>query len=238
MKEIIFMIRLVFFSFLIFYTVSLYSQPNEQRREVGSFTSIDIKGSIDIVIVPSDNYKVIIHSSSPDDIVTEIKENKLYVYTKKGKSLAWNEMRSIGKKYAAYIYAPSLAGIEASGSGNLSIEGVLKADNLSFSIAGSGNVAGQLNVETLKLKSAGSGNFRLKGNIVNADISSSGSGNIQAFDLFVDNCTISKSGSGNTQITAVKSLNASISGSGNLNYKGSPINVSSSSSGTGKIKKV
>ena len=232
------MVRVIFFSFLIFFTVSLHSQSNEQSREIGSFTSIDIKGSIDIFIVPSDNHKVVIHSASPDDIVTEIRENKLYVYTKNGKSLAWNEMRSIGKKYAAYVYAPSLEGIEASGSGNLTIEGVLKADNLLFSIAGSGNVTGQLNVETLKLRSAGSGNFRLKGNIVNADISSSGSGNIQSFDLFIENCTLSKSGSGNTQITAVKSLNASISGSGNLNYKGTPINVSCTSSGSGKIKKV
>ena len=232
------MIRVAFFSFLIFSTFSLYSQSNEQRRDVGPFRSIEIKGSIDVFIVPADKYGVVIHSAFQDHVVTVVRENKLYVYTKNGKSIAWNEIRSVGKKYTAYIYTPTLEGIEASGSGNLVIEGVLKSDNLSILTAGSGNFSGQLNIENLTLKSAGSGNFRLKGNIVNADISSSGSGNIQSFELFVENCTISKSGSGNTQITTVKSLNASISGSGNLNYKGTPVSVSCSSSGTGKIKKV
>lgn len=232
------MFKLTFFSFFIFSTISLFSQSNKQQRDVGPFKSIEIKGSIDVFIVPSDSHGIVIHSEFQDDVVTEVRENKLHVYLKNGKSMAWNEIRSIGKRYIAYIYTPTLEGIEATGSGNLVIEGILKSDNLSILTAGSGNFSGQLNVDKLKLKSAGSGNFRFKGNIVDADISSSGSGNIQSFDLFVENCTISKSGSGNTQITAVKSLNASISGSGNLNYRGTPVSISCSSSGTGKIKKI
>jgi hypothetical protein len=144
----------------------------------------------------------------------------------------------MGKKYTAYFYAPTLEEIDASGSGNLTIDGVLKSDELSIIASGSGNCSGQLNVESLRLKSAGSGNFRLKGNVVDADILSSGSGNIQSLDLYVEHCKILKSGSGNTQITVAKSLDASISGSGNLSYKGDPISVSCSSSGSGKIKKI
>ena len=232
------MIRCGIISFLIFFSISLFSQSNEQHRSLGDFKSIETKGSVDIVYVPSEKYDVIISSEFSDDIITEVREKKLYIYTKTGKKLPWNEMRSIGKKYTVYIYAPTLNEIEASGSGNLLFDGVLKSDTLSILTAGSGNVSGQVNVESLKLKSAGSGNFRISGNAVEASISSSGSGNIQSFDMFIENCHISKSGSGNTQLTVVKSLIASISGSGNLIYRGTPITLSCTSSGSGKIKKV
>lgn len=234
----LFMIRVSIFSFLVFSAISLFSQSKEQHRSLGDFTSIEMRGSIDVVYVPSDKYDIVIHSESPDDVVTDVREKKLYIYIKNGKSLAWKEIRSIGKKYTAYVYVPILNEIEASGSGNIVLEGVLKSDDLSILTAGSGNVTGQVNVESLKLKSAGSGNFRLRGNVVEAAISSSGSGNIQCFDLYTENCTISKSGSGNTQLTVAKSLKASISGSGNMYYRGTPNTVSCTSVGSGKIKKV
>ena len=232
------MIRVSIFSFFLFSAISLFSQSKEQHRNLGDFTSIEMRGSIDVFYVPSEKYDIVIHSESPDDVFTEVREKKLHIYIKNGKSLAWNEIISIGKKYTAYVYVPTLHEIEASGSGNIVLEGVLKSDNLSIATAGSGNVTGQLNVESLKLKSAGSGNFRLRGNVVEAVISSSGSGNIQSFDLFIENCNISKSGSGNTQLTVARSLNASISGSGNMNYRGTPSTVNCKSAGSGKIKKV
>jgi hypothetical protein len=234
----LFMIRVSIVSFLIFSTISLFSQTTEQHRDLGDFTSIEMSGSIDVVYVPSEKYDIVIHSEFPDDVLTELRDKKLIIHTKNGKSLAWNEIRSIGKKYKVYVYVPTLNEIEASGSGNILLNGILKSDNLSILTAGSGNVTGQLNVESLKLKSAGSGNFRLSGNVVEASISSSGSGNIQSFDLYIENCAISKSGSGNTQITVSKSLKASISGSGNMNYRGTPNTVSCTSAGSGKIKKV
>ncbi len=232
------MIKATIFSFFVFSTISLFSQSKEEHRNLGNFNSIEMSGSIDVVYVPSEKYDIVIHSEFPDDVVTEVRDKKLYIHTKNGKSLAWNEIRSIGKKYTAYVYLPTLNEIEATGSGNIVLDGILKSENLSVLTAGSGNVTGQVNVESLKLKSAGSGNFRLRGNAVEAAISSSGSGNIQSFDLYIENCTISKSGSGNTQLTIVKSLNASISGSGNMNYRGTPSTVSCTSAGSGKIKKV
>ena len=232
------MARGMFFFILMISCIFSFSQSNDQIRDVGIFNAVLVKGSADIVYIPSEKYTVVIRSQHSDDIITELKGNKLLIFFKKQKSLAWSEMNSVGKKYVVYVYAPFLEEIESMGSGNVVIDGILKSDSLAIKIAGSGNFSGQLNVESLTLKSMGSGNFRLRGNVMNANISSSGSGNLQGFDLLIDKCTLSKSGSGNTQLSVVNSLLGSISGSGNMTYKGNPPIVSYASSGSGKVKKV
>jgi len=232
------MARRMLFFILMISSILSFSQSNDQHRDIGIFNSISVKGSADVVYIPSEKYAVVIHSQNPDDIITELNGSKILVFVKKQKSLVWSEMNSVGKKYVVYVYAPFLKEIESMGSGNIVIDGILKSDSLEIKIAGSGNFSGQLNVETFSLKSMGSGNFRLSGNVMNATISSSGSGNIQSFDLLIDKCTLSKSGSGNTQLSVVNSLLGSISGSGNITYKGNPSIVSCASSGSGKVKKV
>jgi hypothetical protein len=229
--------KLMLISILCLISTLTFAQMHTEQRKLTRFNSIEIKGSIDFTFQPSKEFSVQITGEYPEDIRTELNGNKLNIFHKKGKNWFSNEINTIGRGYAVVVHAPSLNQIISTGSGSISLEGVLKSDELHISLDGSGNLSGKINVGEFKLENAGSSNIRLSGNVENASIKSKGSGNFQCFDLFADNCTISKSGSGNAQISVNNSLTASISGTGNFTYKGSPKILASSSAGLGKIKK-
>ena len=229
--------RILILALFYFISVTALGQKKILTRNLNNFNAIEIKGSIDIVYAPSTRYSLEIKGEYPEDITTEIKGSELIIYHKKGKNWFSNEWNTVGKGYVVVVHAPSLNKIKLSGSGNFSIEGLLKSDQLKVNIDGSGNLTGKINVGLLNLESNGSSNIRLSGNVQKAILESYGSGNFQSFDLIIDDCTISKMGSGNSQISVNHSLTASISGSGNLTYKGTPSDVNAATSGSGKIKK-
>lgn len=229
--------RLILLSFFLFCSSLIVAQKNIEHRKIEAIASVEIKGSIDFSFVSSNEFLVEIKGDYPEDILTEIQGNELVIFHKKGKSWLSNEINTIGRGYSVVLHAPSLRQIVSTGSGNISIDGVLKSDQLKIKLDGSGNLTGKINVGDFEMENTGSSNMRLSGSVEKANIRSSGSGNLHSFDLIVDDCSISKSGSGNAQITVNRSLTASISGSGNLTYKGSPKILASSSAGLGKIKK-
>jgi len=229
--------RLILLSFFLFTSNLIFAQKNIERRKIEAISSVEIKGSINFSYVPSNEFLIEIKGDYPEDILTEIQGSELVIFHKKGKSWLTNEINTIGRGYSVVLHAPTLGQIVSTGSGNISIDGILKSDQLKIKLDGSGNITGKLNVADFDIDNTGSSNIRLSGNVVKANIKSSGSGNFQSFDLIIDDCSISKSGSGNAHITVNHTLTASISGSGNLTYKGSPKILASSSAGLGKIKK-
>lgn len=220
----------------MFIAVSSIAQDGKLRRDLSSFSGIKVKGSINLVYVPSEKYFVEIVGKQPEDISTEVVDELLVINHKNAKNWVSSEWNTIGKGLIVYVHASGIDEISSTGSGSISIDGILKSDELMLRMDGAGNVSGQINVGKLNLEHNGSANIRLKGGADKAVISSNGSGNIQSFDLVIDECTISKSGSGNAQLTVNHTLHASISGSGNFTYRGNPKEISTSSAGTGKIK--
>lgn len=224
--------------FLIFINQFLQAQTSKVIRTLDFFNSVDIKGGIDVIFIPSEQFEVEVHADNPDDIITSVEGEKLLISNAKGKSLSWQELKALGKKQVVYIHSPVLTRINSFGSGNVTIDGIFKSDSLALSIMGSGNLSGHLNVERLELKSIGTGNIRLKGSVVKTEINSIGSGNVHCFELITDVCEVSSSGSGNIQITVNKKITGSTNGTGNVIYKGDPTYITVNSSGTGRLKKV
>jgi hypothetical protein len=224
---------------LLFLMLNLtaFSQDGKLKRDLTSFSAVNVKGNIDLIYMNAKEYYVELVGKDASDVVTTVEDDVLHVYHKKAKNWVASEWNTLGKGLQVIVHAPSVNSLESAGSGNIQIDGVLKTEQLSIRMDGAGNVLGQINVGKLHVENNGSSNIRLKGGVDNAVINSNGSGNIQCFDLVVDKCTLSKSGSGNAQLTVNVSLQASISGSGNFTYRGNPKEISTSSAGIGKIKR-
>jgi len=147
--------------------------------------------------------------------------------------------------------------LNVSGSGKLEVE-VDASGAMEANVSGSGNLDVKGNCQSLDSKVSGSGNVRIEGNIAgraNVDISGSGkiiasgtareikttisgSGEVRAANLEVEKCEVRISGSGDVQINVKSELDATISGSGSVSYKGSPSQVNSHASGSGKVRKM
>lgn len=126
---------------------------------------------------------------------------------------------------------------KVSGSGDMSLRGKMKS--FDSDISGSGKISLDGNIEgSVEIGISGSGRFMASGSASEIKTNISGSGKVLASELMVDKCNVRISGSGDVEINVKNSLEANISGSGTVSYKGSPSQVNSHASGSGRIKKM
>lgn len=216
------------------------NDPNAEIRNVGAFNGVSVSGAIEL-FVSQGPQKVVVSASEKsyvDEIITEVKGGVLYIRFKSEKSWWSDQWNTTGRKYRAYVSAEQFNKISLAGSGNIRIEGLLKADNLEVQLSGSGNILGNVDAQTLGIRQSGSGNTKLSGSARKVEFSCSGSGNVNCFDLIADDCEVRISGSGNAEVSVNRELSASISGSGNIRYKGTGNLVRANTAGSGKIRKI
>ena len=184
---------------------------SENRNINGTFTAIQVKGSIDVQIKQGDSTKV---------VVKDYENLLLYLETRLvGNTLiieyndAWVN-RSAGQ---VTLTVPRIVDIDASGSSNIGTVGNFNFTDLSINISGSSDMF-------------------LAGSAKNMNVKISGSGDIRAFEMPADSVKMTISGSGSGQLNVRKLLDVNISGSGDLIYKGDP-SVSSRVTGSGRVRR-
>jgi hypothetical protein len=125
---------------------------------------------------------------------------------------------------------------DVSGSGDIELKG--KSKDFESHVSGSGKVKLTISVaDRATFGLSGSGKVIASGSAQEVKATISGSGEVLAADLVVDKCDVRITGSGDVEINVNKELDANISGSGSVTYKGSPSQVNSHSSGSGKVRK-
>jgi hypothetical protein len=216
------------------------NEPNAEVREVGKFNGIVASGAIEVFISQGAR-KVVVSGAKKEDvdeIITEVKGGKLHIRYKEKKSWWSDQWNTTGRQIRVFVSEENINYISQSGSGNVKIEGTLKSESLELGVSGSGNVSGDIQASELEIRQSGSSNIKLTGTVERASFSCSGSGNISSPGLAIQDCDVRISGSGNADITVNKTLKASISGSGNVKYRGAGNLISSSTSGSGRIRKI
>lgn len=206
-----------------------------ESRIVGSFTSVDSRGSINVDIQYGGSNTVVVEADENllPYIVTKVEGDKLLITTEKVGI-------SSKEKLIVHLTMAKITGLSLSGSGNIMGHGQFSNDNITkISVSGSGHIRlGFASFSAIDASVNGSGNLDLtagKTNTINASVS--GSGNIGAYAIESKAVKARVSGSGNIKITASESLEAVSSGSGNVYYKGTATVVNAQSHGSGKVIK-
>ena len=207
-----------------------------ETRNVGSFDAIHVGSSFDVELSKGnrESVRLEITGIDLDEIKTEVSNRTLKIY-RKNKTKNWNN-KARGKIFVTYR---NLEEIHSAGSADVYCHDPLEADNFDLSVSGSGNVRlDQLKARDLYSKVSGSADMEISGRVESQEVTISGSGNYNARDLDCEEVQIRVSGSGDARVVAKEALRASVSGSGNITYKGSPDKVSTSSSGSGSVRKM
>jgi hypothetical protein len=229
--------RLILSAFIvaIFLTTGYsYGQTvNKETRNLSGFTKVNFGISGDLYINIGKEFNVVLEGDKSllEEIETEVSGSKLVI-----KEDNWHTHGH--DKVTVYITLPELAGLGVSGSGKAEIKDAVKADELDFSVSGSGRiVAADLALGKLDISISGSGDVIIggSGEAASADVGISGSGNFSGESLKIANADFHISGSGSCKCNVTDILNASVSGSGNITYVGSP-KVDARVSGSGKVR--
>ena len=206
------------------------------ERSVGDYEAIAVAGWFDVNIVDGREGQISLKGEENllEYIKTEVKNGKLTIKVKKGYNL-----QSSNWKEGILVTVPveSVNSVSLSGSGEIIGKDVLRSDEFSAVISGSGDISLSVEADMLKAVIAGSGDIDLSGKARDFNVTVSGSGDVQAFDLSADNVKANVSGSADIKVTANESIIARVSGSGDILYKGDPEKVDTKASGSGDINK-
>ena len=225
--------KIIIVAALFMLTLQSWAQ-DKQTRNVGSFTSISFGISGDLYLTQGNTTKVVLEGDEEDleRIKTEVSGNKLRISTKSS-NWGWNF-----SKIKVYITIKTFEGLNVSGSGDATSQGVIRGGDVKLSVSGSGNIDFKLEATNVDMGISGSGSISLIGKGVSSDLSISGSGKLDAEDFIVETVEIHISGSGSARVHATKEIDSRISGSGSVRYAGDPDKVYNKSSGSGSVRKI
>lgn len=226
--------------FLLLFSMMTYGvsvAQNRDTRDVPTFTEIALRSGGKVYLTQGNNQKVELKGDRDvlDKIETEVRGGRLSInYKDSGKWFNWSN----NEKFEVYITVKDIEGISVSGSGSIIGENKFAADDLDLSVSGSGRMEIEASARDVDMSVSGSGKILVSGTARQAYSTISGSGSIKAEDLKADRYKVKISGSGSCEIYAVEEIDARISGSGSVYYRGNPPNVNSSTSGSGRIRKM
>ena len=207
-------------------------------RSTADYDEIGVAGWFDVELVSGTEGNLTIRGEENllEYIKTEVKDNKLVIKVKNGVNLrpsSWGN----GGGIKVTVPVEEVESVSLSGSGDIVGSTVLKADNFSTRVSGSGDVKLQVEAETVEASLSGSGDIQLSGSTGDFEVRVSGSGDVKAYDLSADNVEATISGSADIRVTANEMLRARVSGSGDIHYRGDPKKIDSKASGSGEISK-
>jgi len=206
------------------------------ERSTGDYNGVAVSGWFDVDLVSGNEGEITLKGEENllEYIITEVKDGKLVIKTKKGVNLKTSNWKS-----GIHITVPveSISSVSMSGSGDIVGKTKIKAGKFTTAMSGSGDITLDIDTDTISASMSGSGDISLSGQTTNFDATISGSGDIEAYDLEADNVDATISGSADIQVTANKSLKARVSGSGDISYRGNPEKINTKTSGSGDISR-
>ncbi|MDO4782926.1 MAG: head GIN domain-containing protein [Capnocytophaga felis] len=204
---------------------------NKERR-VGNYSSVKLKGFIDVILLKGEVGKVRIEASDNIEpyILTTVKGGEITIELQEGYNYNF--------KHKVNVYVPvneRLEQISLSGSGDISMKEQIKVENLKCTLSGSGDISVNFDATRLDLSLSGSGDLTVRGNCPEINIKMVGSGDITTDSIRAERVTVQLSGSGDVDVYASKSIKAKVSGSGDISVKGKPELQDTQVIGSGEI---
>ena len=212
-----------------------------EQRSVSGFTGIASGGSFKVHV--QFGTKESLRLEGDPEVLREIEtivENGVLKIRTKNNSFWKNLGRSINNigRIDIYVTAIKLNTLTVSGSGDMDVNGVVRAERIHSAVSGSGSLTASVSCESYLASVSGSGRLNVAGTAKTADINVSGSGDFRGRDLKSSTANASVSGSGSIYITADNAITAKVSGSGSVRYAGSATKVTSSKSGSGSVSRI
>ncbi|MBL7737636.1 MAG: DUF2807 domain-containing protein [Chitinophagaceae bacterium] len=197
------------------------SDPNAEKRSVGSFHGIDVGTGIKLILTEGNAEEVAVSADKTeyrDKIITEVVNGilKIRYETKTG---AINRKKE-SKNLRAYVSYKKLDRLGVTTGASVEVSGVLRSASLHLKANTGGTVKGEVAITTLKVDQNTGSKVTLSGN---ADIFEADGDTGSKFfgeDLKTANCDAEVSTGAQIFITVDKELNAKANTGGHIKYKG------------------
>jgi len=226
-------------------TQTRYPQPTTtQTVPTGSFSRIDLRGPIDVVVHEgaTTSVSVTAGAKTQSHVQTRVEGDTLIVDLDDGaeEGSCFGICIDVGDRNAKVsVDLPALRAATLEGSGDLTVEATGSHPEVDFELRGSGDVRYTGNADVLRCTIEGSGDVLLRGSGKRLEARVHGSGDLKARDFPVEGGIYEIDGSGDiATVVHGGDMTVHINGSGDLLYGGEARITSLDVSGSGEVRQL
>ena len=216
--------KLIFSLLLISSTV--FSQI---EKEVGDFFKVTAFDQIDVLLIPSDENKVILNGNGADDVELINRNGELKIRMPLTKLFS-------GDNISATVYFKELTAVEANEKSRIASEAIFEATGFDIIAKEGSEIKIKLLVDRLTAKIANGSKVNVEGNATTQDILINSGGIYKAEKLLTSQTFITANAGGNANIYATNIVDAKVRGGGVITIYGKPKQINQKIVAGGRIE--
>jgi len=217
--------------FIGLFLVGLISVMAQTNRNVSNFHELSVSGPFDVEVTQGNTESLQIEANSKflDHIVTEVINNELRIYMKKG---TWQNWGSHSRNPKIYLNFKILTHISASASAEIDGDKTIKAENIKLEASSSGDIhLDDLQASEVECNVSSGSDIDIVGKANFLSASASSGADLDADKFKVKKCKAAASSGADMSLNVSQDLDAVASSGADIDYRGNPqkIRVNSTS---------
>lgn len=188
---------------------------SQAEREVGSFSKVTSFDQIDVLLIPSDENKVILSGAGSEEVELINKNGELKIRMPLTKLLA-------GDNVSATVYYTNLEAIEANEGSRISSEAVFEATAFDVKAKEGAQIKIKIDVDRLTLRAANGSVINIEGSATSQDVLVNSGGVYEAEKLITQQTIITSNAGGEADVYATNFVDAKVRAGGDITIYGKP----------------
>ncbi len=213
-------------------TTEISEKPNNETREIGEFSKLDVAINVNLRLVQGAESKVVVNASPElqKRITCKNEGGKLSI-SEQSSAKMWNKSE---EKAQIIVYFKSLTELKAANNGNM--EGAINQPNaLTLRLTSNGETKLELTAAKLDIDLACNGSVILKGTATTVNMENSSNGDLDAEALKTVALTLKNESNGETSVFASNKIEIDNASNGDLHYYGNPATKIIKNDGNGTV---
>jgi hypothetical protein len=192
-----------------------------ETRQVSNFKGIKVSTGIDLYITmgTTEEVKIVADDDLIDNIITEVKDGTLRIYTKQSNWFNWNSGNQTRK---AYVTVKEIELIEASSGSDVKSENTLKGEDLNVRTSSGSDVEIDVYYKNVWVDASSGSDAKLTGKVKTLNANASSGSDIKAQDLVSSVCKVNVSSGSDATVNVTDELYANASSGADVMYYGNP----------------
>lgn len=201
----------------LFYSVMVFSSIafGQTEKNVGDFNKVTSFDQIDVMLVKSNENKVVIDGKGSNDVELVNKNGELKIRMPLTKMLK-------GEDISVTVYYKNIEAVEANEGSRIASEDKIKTITFDVKVKEGSEVKLVLDVQKLTVRVANGSKLNITGNAVNQDILANSGGIYDGKDLITNQTTVTVNAGGHASIFASDFVEAKVRAGGDIEIYGKP----------------
>ena len=200
---------------VVFFLSQLGFSQNSVTKKLGDFTKVTSFDQIDVLLVPSNENKIILSGEGANEVELVTKNDELKIRMPLTKLLK-------GESISATVYYKNIDAVEANEVSRIASEATFNAINFDIIAKEGSEIKLKLDVERVSIKASDGSKIDVEGNATNQEILVNTGGMYEAEKLRSKLVSITVNAGGEAAIFATDFVDAKVRAGGNIEIFGKP----------------